>query len=415
MSAFQGAREMAFDAGFVTPQYDSHCFANLPPAIAHLLTGAGDSPLPASIFPGRRQRYRTVILILTDAFGWRFVERYVESYPFLRRALQNGGVRKITAQFPSTTAANVTTIHTGQPVGQSGVLEWQYYEPQFDAIIVPLLHSYAGTTERDTLPPSPPAESLYPRRTLYHQLADHGVDSYVFQHYALTRSTFSRIILQGADVRPYHTLPEALAHRDRPAYLFLYFGGIDTTGHIYGPLAPQLEAEIDAWLTSLDRLLWRRLVGQVDDCLLILTADHGLVEVDPATTVYLNREECFAGLEHLLKRNRRGELLVPAGSCRDMFLYVHDRALDEACAWLGRELAGRAEVWRLQDLIDRGIFGPEPVSETFLARAGNLVILPYRGESVWWYERGRFEQNYYGHHGGLTREEMEIPLLLAVP
>jgi len=332
-------------------------------------------------------------------------------------------VFKITAQFPSTTAAHVTTIHTGQPVGQSGVLEWQYYEPQFDAIIVPLLHSYAGTTERDTLPPSPPAESLYPRRTLYHQLADHGVLSYVFQHYALTRSTYSRIILQGADVRPYHTLPEALTNladvaltrRDRPAYLFLYFGGVDTTGHTYGPAAAQLEAEIDAWLTSLDRLLWRRLAGHVDDCLLMLTADHGLVEVDPATTIYLNREDRFAGLEHLLRRNRRGELLVPAGSCRDMFLYVHDHALDQACAWLGRELAGRAEVWRLQDLIDRGIFGPEPVSDTFLARAGNLVILPYRGESVWWYERGRFEQNYYGHHGGLTREEMEIPLLLAVP
>jgi predicted AlkP superfamily pyrophosphatase or phosphodiesterase len=414
---------MVFDAGFVTPQYDSLCFANLPRTIARLLTGTGPKGLPESILPNGRQRYQTVILILTDAFGWRFVERYGDDYPFLRRALEHQGVHKLTAQFPSTTAAHVTTIHTGLPVGQSGVLEWQYYEPQYDAIIVPLLHSYAGTTERDTLPPSPPAESLYPTRTLYDELGEFGVDSYVFQHYVLTRSTFSKIILKGADVRPFHTLPEALTNlaelaltnRGRPAYLFLYFGGIDTTGHIYGPTAPQLEAEIDAWLTSLDRLLWRRLAGHADDCLLMLTADHGLVEVDPATTIYLNQQARFAGLEHLLKRNRRGELLVPAGSCRDMFLYTHDEVLDEACEWLSRELAGRAEVWRLDDLIDQGIFGPQPVSETFRARAGNLVILPYRGEAVWWYERGRFEQNYYGHHGGLTREEMEIPLLLLTP
>jgi predicted AlkP superfamily pyrophosphatase or phosphodiesterase len=412
---------MTFDAGFVTPQYDSLCFANLPQAIVHLLTGAGTAGLPASIFPGRRQRYRTVILILADAFGWRFVERYGHDYPFLSRALEHGTIHRLTSQFPSTTAAHVTTVHTGQPVGQHGVFEWQYYEPQLDAIIAPLLHSYAGTTERDTLPPSPPAEQLYPARTLYHQLGEQGVDSHVFQHHVLTQSTFSRLMFRGANVRPYRTLPEALtnlaqvalANQGRPTYLFLYFAGIDTTGHVYGPNAPQLAAEIDAWLTSLDRLLWRRLAGKADDCLVMLTADHGLVEVDPATTVYLNQQERFAGLDHLLKRNRRGELLVPAGSCRDMFLYVHDRALDEAWDWLSRELAGRAEVWRTEDLIERGLFGPQPVSETFRARVGNLVILPYRGEAVWWYERGRFEQNYYGHHGGLTWEEMEIPLLLA--
>ena len=32
-------------------------------------------------------------------------------------------------------------------------------------------------------------------------------------------------------------------------------------------------------------------------------------------------------------------------------------------------------------------------------------------ESVWWYERDRFDQHYFGHHGGLTRPEMETVLL----
>jgi hypothetical protein len=33
---------------------------------------------------------------------------------------------------------------------------------------------------------------------------------------------------------------------------------------------------------------------------------------------------------------------------------------------------------------------------------------------VWWYEAGRFEQGFYGSHGGLTREEMETLLLAQV-
>jgi hypothetical protein len=72
-------------------------------------------------------------------------------------------------------------------------------------------------------------------------------------------------------------------------------------------------------------------------------------------------------------------------------------------------LLERAEVEKTQDLIEQGYFGSE-ISPIFKARVGNLVILPYRYESVWWYEKGKFEQKYYGHHGGLTREEMEIPL-----
>jgi hypothetical protein len=47
-----------------------------------------------------------------------------------------------------------------------------------------------------------------------------------------------------------------------------------------------------------------------------------------------------------------------------------------------------------------------------LTRVGNVVILPYQYETVWWYEGGKFEMHFQGHHGGLTPEEMEIPLLL---
>ena len=39
------------------------------------------------------------------------------------------------------------------------------------------------------------------------------------------------------------------------------------------------------------------------------------------------------------------------------------------------------------------------------------AMLPYLGESAFWYEKGVFEQHYYGHHGGLTPEEMLIPLV----
>src|SRR5437879_7619419 len=102
-----------------------------------------------------------------------------------------GIISKMTSQFPSTTAAHVTCIHTGLEVGQSGVYEWHYYEPLVDNIISPLLFSYADDkVVRDTLKrASVPATAFFPRQTFYQSLQDEGVNSHIFQYQAYTPST----------------------------------------------------------------------------------------------------------------------------------------------------------------------------------------------------------------------------------
>jgi hypothetical protein len=92
-----------------------------------------------------------------------------------------------------------------------------------------------------------------------------------------------------------------------------------------------------------------------------------------------------------------------------MFLHIQDDLLDEAQAFLAPRLEGKADVIKAASLMEEGYFGTE-LSPRFQERVGNLVILPYRYESVWWYEKDRFEQRFYGHHGGLTPLEMETVL-----
>jgi predicted AlkP superfamily pyrophosphatase or phosphodiesterase len=405
---------------FVKPRYGSHCFADIPPTVRYLLTGVGAPALAPDVLQPFHRRYETVILFLIDTFGWRYLERYGATYPFLHRLTHDGHVSKLTAQFPSTTAAQVTTLHTGLPVGQSGTYEWHYFEPQVDAIITPLLFSYVGTTARDTLKPTHMAPaSFFPSTTFYQSLARYGVQSTIVQHRDYTPSTYSNVVFQGARVVPYTTLSEALvnlqallAEQTTPAYYVLYFDTIDALAHQYGPHSPQVEAELDTFLTTMERLFDPKRHRQRSPMLFVMTADHGQIDTDPKTTLYLNLEPRFAGLERYLKTNGKDELLVPAGSARDMFLYVKDDCLDEVHQFLAERLAGKAEVVKTQWLIEAGYFGPPPVSDRLLTRVGNLVILPHKYETVWWYEKGKFAQKFYGHHGGLTREEMDIPLCL---
>ncbi|MCC6419832.1 MAG: alkaline phosphatase family protein [Gemmataceae bacterium] len=407
---------------FRRPLYDSFCFSRLPGIIERLLgqEDARERALPEDVLAGLPQRYDAVLFLFLDAFGWRFFEQFADDFPLLREVVARGRATRLTSQFPSTTAAHVTCIHTGLSVGQSGVYEWIYHEPRVGALISPLPFSFAGDKHRETLAAAGfSAADIFPSGpTIYERLAQAGVESFAYQPAEFARSITSTRMLRGATATfGYRTLPEALVNLgqhllSRPPevrrYYFLYADTIDSIGHRYGPESCQFAAEADAVCHSIQRFLVERVRGRVGETLLLVSADHGQVRTDPATTVYIN--EAIPGVETYLQQGRDGRPIRFAGSPRDLFLHVREDRLEELGARLMTLLEGRAEVWRTSTLIEEGLFGP--VSERFLERVGNLVVLPYAGETVFWREEGRFLMDKLGHHGGLTPQEMDTGVYL---
>ena len=388
---------------FIMPNYGAGGFAGLPKRITDWLTGP--------------DKYDAVVLFLIDGFGWRFFEKFQDE-TFLKTIANRGTVEKLISQFPSTTAAHITTLHTGQPVGEHGVFEWIYYEPTLDSVIAPLLFSHGGTRDRDTLKQAGiKPRHILPTTTLYQSFKKQGISSVVLQHREYTPASYGDVLFSGAKALGYKTLPEALinltellAVTSSPSYYVVYNDKVDAICHEYGPDSIQTDAEILILLMTMEKIFLNAVTGNRKKILFLLTADHGQSEVDPQTTVYINREPQFTGIDKLIKTNRQGELIVPAGSPRDFFLYIRDGLVDEACSFLTDRLQEKAEVRKVTQMMADGYFGPV-LSPKFKARVGDLVILPNRYESVWWYAKNKYEQHYYGHHGGLTPQEMEIPLL----
>jgi predicted AlkP superfamily pyrophosphatase or phosphodiesterase len=390
----------------VRPAYGGRSFADIPATVVRLLTG-GRGGLAPEILGSLDRRWTRVVVVVADGFGWSVAERHAD-HPFLRRVAAEGRLSPLTSQFPSTTSAHMTTLHTGVPVGESGIYEWFQYEPALDRMIAPLLFSYAGDDRRETLQGSglDPA-AVYPRETIYERLAAAEVAAHAVQHAAIADTTFSRAMLRGAAVRPFTADDGWVAETAAagPGYTVAYVDDVDAVGHEHGPDSDAHAAAATGVLDGLATLA--DLLAAGGETLLLVTADHGQVCVHPATTVYVN--ERLPGLVRHLRGGDDGRPLAPAGSARDLFLHVLPGHLDDV-EWLLEDLLGEtAEVRPTHELMDEGVFGA--AGPRLRERIGEVVVLPKPGESVWWREPGRFDMHFRGHHGGLSPDEMLIPLV----
>jgi Type I phosphodiesterase / nucleotide pyrophosphatase len=403
VAAVDAARRDPSAGSGVRPLVDGYTFAALPATVERLLLGRTGG-LPHAALGAAPARVDRVVLVLLDAFGWRFFARHADSHPLLRRFVSDGTVAKLTSQFPSTTTAHVTTLHTGRPVSDHGLYEWNIYEPALDALVTPLLFSFAGDGERDTLRregASP--RRLYPDATLYQRLSAEGVRCIAFHPATFAPSTYDGVLLAGADVRPYETLDGAFAAladalAAPPAYAYLYVDTIDATGHRHGPSSAAFDAEAVRCLDAIETALAALPAGT----LLLLAADHGQVDVDPGRARFVN--ELWPRIGGHLRRDRFGRPLAPAGSARDLFLHTAPGAHERVIARLRELLGDCAEVHATAELLAEGLFAA-PIGPRLRERLGDVCVLPAPGETVWWRERGRFDMRFRGHHGGLTPDE----------
>jgi hypothetical protein len=416
LSAVAGA---PFGSDGVRPLYESYCFANIPSAVVRLFDPAAASALPADVFGDAAggSAPQKVVVLLMDALGWRFVAPRLERHPLLKRFVQDGVVSQLTSQFPSTTAAHITTIHTGQAVNHSGICEWTYYEPLIGRMFLPL--RFKVSTEREQENDLDSADlgnllPLIPAETLYEQLAARGVTSHIHMPSNIV-SVYNSVVFRGAEQAPFdkfgrglQDIAQQIKQAEGKHYHFIYESEVDTICHRYGPTAAATERSIERMLMMVEEYLVKPLLGS--ETLLLITADHGQIDIDPQTVVWLD-EPRFAPLLAWSERDANGQPRKFGGSCRDCLLYIRPEHQNEAVRLLRRELEGVARVYPIETLYAQNIFGAD-YSARLQERMGTVVVLPLPGQAVWWREGTSFEYvAYRGFHGGLTRDEMEIPFM----
>lgn len=405
-----------FSKNFIKPS-STYSFAKIPNTIEHLLTGKNiENILPKDTF-NEKNKNKNVVLFVVDGFGWSFFEKIKNKHNIFKKFEEKGIISKLTSQFPSTTTNEITTVTTNLTTPEHCLYEWNYFEPKVNKVISPILMNITGEkmTRDGLLEINKKLINIIPKNKFYLKLKKQNINSFAFQNNKICNNAYSDRILFGAKQMPFETLTQGLLELSNllnkdlnKKFCYFYFDSIDAMSHKYGPDSEFLKQEVLNFFNNFETNFLNRI--DLNSTTIIITADHGQVAINKKKGIYLNKK--YPSLLKHLKIDKDGEYIIPVGSSRDFFLHVKNKSLNKVLLFLRKKLNNKAEVYKTHELIKEGIFGdPKKITSKFLKRVGNLTILPYKNESVWWYKKEIFEFKFNGHHGGLTPEEMEIPFI----
>lgn len=359
------------------PSYDGACISNVVPALLH--PGDVAPPwLPAAAVGSER-----VVLLVIDGLGWGQLTARRASTPALHGL--DGG--PITTVAPSTTATALTSISTGLPPGEHGVVG--YRMAVHGEVLNVLRWSTAAGDARQTIPPGkvqvqPPFGGHRPPVVTRAEFARSG---FTLAHLDETRFVGYRTLgtLAAEVVR--------LARSGEP-FVYAYYEGLDKVSHEYG-----LDAQYDEELRWIDHLVATLLERLPAGTVLVVTADHGQVVVPPDEVIELPSEV----QTHVATQSGEGR-----------FRWLHARGgragalLDAARGSLGH----LAWVRSRDEAIAEGWYGPT-VTDAAASRLGD-VLLAARGTAAFNDPNDTGPYQLVGRHGSLTEDEMLVPLLAGI-
>jgi predicted AlkP superfamily pyrophosphatase or phosphodiesterase len=333
-------------------------------------------------------RKSQVALVILDGMGMDALTLLPED-AFLRRHR----IAELTSVFPSTTTAATGSLYSALSPAEHGWLGWSCYFKEYARLVDLFLDRDSYTLERLT---SSPAKAMLRYDSVFTRIKRAAGEK------VLTRAVFpfEPSPLTGMDelviTRTLDEAALAIRSRDgREAFTLFYWTDPDDTMHNHGARsgrAVKALTELNAWAEAL--------ASKLRDTTLIITADHGLIDV--TEPVWLNEQKeimrCLVMPPSM--ESRASSLFVKRGREREF-----ENAFREA---LGADFLPMSR----EEALSRQLFGPGKLHDKADDFLGDYLALATGTRAIYYRAEGAEPHGkMIGHHAGLTEQEMLVPLI----
>ena len=363
--------------GNPVPSYAGANLANLAAELEVRLTGRsptrGLRPELAELIP----HTRNYLMLIIDGLGDQQLTHPAAAT--LRRHRRAA----LTAPFPTTTTVGLSSVATALAPMQHGVIGYTQW--------IPTLRTVVNMLEWVEIPGGQPIDcdpaTFHPSPNLRERVGAAGVGTVIFQPAELLDTPLSNMACRGAERHgyssPFDIRPSAYLGAGNRTLAVVYTTPVDTAAHASGQRS-------QAYSTALSQTgqVWEHFTRSLPrDTTLIGSADHGHCDIPPDGKIYLDENptdgmQCWGD----------GRVLMFSRPLEP----VHRIARTTGAQFVSPE--------QLHQWLGGG--PPHPALNEFptaalLAPPGTIILPQYLPNSN------------VGHHGGITPQELLIPLIVA--
>lgn len=326
------------------------------------------------------------VVLLVDGLGQTLLQTHADAAPFLSSL---HGINDVVCGIPSTTATSLTSLGTGVSAGSHGMVGYTSRDPDSGQRLNSL---------RWDLPIDPVV--WQPRPTVLEMLQQDGVSASSVNDAKFVGTGLTICSQRGV---PFHGVNSVYERLDvivdvieaaPRSMTYAYESRLDHTGHARGCGSEQWRE----MLTTIDREIADLRAELPNDCVLIVTADHGMID--------LPMEGRFDVDQHPPLLN---DVTMLAGEARFRHVYTRSGAADDVAARWAEQIGDRAVV-RTQSGIEDW-FGP--IAPDVRGRIGDVVVAALGDFAVFSSAEFAIEMKMTGFHGSITEPELRIPVLVA--
>lgn len=356
------------------------------------------SKAPESLKPflngGREKKKR--IFILLDGLGMAFQDLFPEN-----GFLVNSFKLALPTIYPSTTACVLTSIATLEYPHRHGVTGWYTRIPE-KKINVTLLPWKEQITDTDIGDEDLTIDEVITAPSLFKSAGSRVrllcPSEYSGGKYNLWAHPSGKISSYSGVEDCFQKAEEWVRYTDDREILYIYIPDVDSKAHYYGTHSSEVIKKINLIDDELGKF-----AGNVEkEALLLITADHGLIDIPLERQLVLNKME---NVWPLLDCYPTGEAVNP-------IFHVREGSENEFREKFEKEYQGSFRLLSPADLIEFGLLNGCRIDSDLITRFGTFVGIALEPAAVRLDFPKRKTKKMIAFHGGLRPEEMVIPLFI---
>ncbi len=338
-----------------------------------------------------KNNYKNVVLIVLDGMGKHILDK-VSKNGFLNQH----NISTLTSVYPSTTTASLTTYYSGLSPYESGWIGWSQYFKEYGRAIDMFKHteSYKGDSLKDAR--IDVFKELVNYETIFEKIENASPDTKAYEiepNYAEKRAK-RRIVAD--TIEDLCEAIQMLCSTKDKKFIFAYYDKPDSLLHKYGTTSH----EVKDMILNAEKTI-ENSISNLSDSLVIISADHGHKDIDKIYS-FLDYPELFDML-----------ITPPSLEARITSLWVKENKKKDFEKAFNKLFKNEFLLLSTEKALEMNLFGYGKKHKKLEDFLGNYISISI-SSSAFVIDNYLFsgKEKKKSTHCGLTKEEMEIPLIV---